>query len=177
MKSFDEQWQTQPDRALESVFRAEYANLCRTAYRLVGKHEVSEDLVQDAFMELWKRRESLDFHISVNAYLRRAVTNRSLNYLRDNRRLVPMPDNPAAFGGSTNSNPAEISELRELIVKTIDGLPEKCREAFILSRYEAFSYKEIAEQLNISVKTVEKHIAKGLLTLRNVLHAENFLIK
>ncbi len=177
MDPFESDWQHQPEKALEAVFRSEYAALCRTALRLVGRSDVAEDLVQDAFLEVWRRRESLDFHLSVRAYLRRAVANRALNYLRDNRRLTELPDDLGRWGRSVQDVPAETAELQRLIAETIDGLPEKCREAFVLSRYEDFSYREIAEQLNISIKTVEKHIAKGLLTLRNVLRAQHFLKK
>ncbi len=171
-------WQQNPEKALEEVFRAEYVHLCRTAIRLVGRADVAEDLVQDAFLEVWRRRENLDFQISVQAYLRRAVANRSLNFLRDNRRLTELPPDVATRPGDLNGeSPTETAELQRLISDTIDGLPDKCREAFVLSRYEGLSYREIAEKLGISVKTVEKHIAKGLLSLRNVLRANHFLKK
>jgi RNA polymerase sigma-70 factor (ECF subfamily) len=171
-------WQQNPEKALEEVFRSEYVHLCRSALRLVGRADVAEDLVQDAFLEVWRRRENLDFRISVQAYLRRAVANRSLNYLRDNRRTTELtPEISARPGHLNGESPTETAELQRLISDTIDRLPDKCREAFLLSRYDGFSYKEIAEKLGISVKTVEKHIAKGLLSLRNVLRANHFLKK
>lgn len=160
--------------AVEVLFREEYEGLCRTAYRYLSDKVIAEDIVQEVFFELWKRRDSLEINISLPAYLRRSVVNKSLNYIRDNRRTVAVAE-PGQYLSQSSAAPAvSAAELQAVLRKGIDELPDKCREAFLLSRHEELSYKEIAEKLDISVKTVEKHIAKGLAHLRVVLRAHGW---
>jgi len=120
------------------------------------------------FFEIWKKRERLEFRTSVGAYLRRAVTNRALNYIRA-KKMDFEGEDAALQLRSTEINSVkklEIEDLQRLIDNSIEELPEKCRLVFGMSRFEEMKYAEIAESLGISIKTVENHISKALKLLK-----------
>jgi len=143
-----------PDACLAELYSDYYEYLVKSVYRMVPDQSTAEDLVQEVFFEIWKKRERLEFRTSVGAYLRRAVTNRALNYIRAKKM---------DFEGE---DAAEIDDLQQLINDSIDLLPEKCRAVFAMSRFEEMKYAEIAESLGISIKTVENHISKALKLLK-----------
>ncbi len=159
------------DRAMELLFHRFYAYLCRSAYRVLGEEAVAEDLVQEVFYELWKRRKELHITTSLKAYLRRATVNKTLNYIRDQRKVYFEQEDKISLPALRPSavQRLEAAELQQLIDQSIDSLPERCRIIFILSRFEDMTYKEIASELGISEKTVENQISKALRLLREAL--------
>jgi len=159
------------ERAIEQLFEQYYAYLCRSAFRLLPDGHLAEDLVQEVFYELWKRRESLRISISLKAYLRRATVNKTLNYIRDHRKVFFEAEDHQPLAGKLDDaqQRLEAAELQERIDRAIDQLPDRCRIVFVLSRFEEMTYAEIADQLNISVKTVENQISKALRSLRKAL--------
>lgn len=133
----------------------------------------SEDIVQDLFTKLWQRKDSLDHIDNIQAYLRRSAANSSLNYLKKNQKISYTDDWSAHESTEVHEpQPDTVDELRKLIHLTIDQLPDRCRLVFIMSRYDRMSYKEIASQLDISIKTVENQISKALKVLRKVVGNE-----
>ena len=159
------------ESVIRVLFDEYYQYLCRSIYRVVPDSSISEDIVQEVFMELWKKRESIKITTSIKAYLRRSALNRALNYLRKNKvkfeEEVQIPDHGSLdSGGQSNM---EVMELQDRINGIIDELPERCRIIFCMSRFEEMSYKEIAEALSISVKTVENQMSKALKILRTRL--------
>ena len=156
--------------AISLIFRAYYSYLCKVAYKILPDTNLAEDLSQEVFFELWRKRGQLPAITSLKAYLRRATVNRALNYIRDQRIRFsdeepgPMPGNAVSVGQQM-----EADELQQRIDEAIDGLPERCRIVFVLSRFEDMSYQEIADALDISVKTVENQISKALRQLRESL--------
>lgn len=157
--------------AFDALFRAYYAPLCYYAASLNdGDRDEAEDLVQQAFIKLWEQRETLQINWSVKAYLYRTVHNASLNRLRAakvrnkykqyNAEQLEMNHYPA---------PEPEPELRERLQKALADLPTQCRQVFELSRFEDLKYREIAEHLNISIKTVETHMGKALRLLKTQL--------
>ena len=155
---------------MEVLFKRYYAFVSLSVLRLVPDPATAEDIAQDVFFEIWRRRSSLDIHVSLKAYLRRAAVNKTLNHLRDKRNHkneelselqseIQIPENPTL----------ETNELNALIERAIEALPERCRLVFKLSRLEEMSYQEIADKLGISVKTVENQIVKALKMLRDAL--------
>ncbi len=157
-------------QAIEYLFKSEYKSLCFTAYRVVKEQHTAEDLVQDVFFELWRRRETINIRTSIRAYLKRAVINKTLNYVRDKK--IKYDDEGALQFTSTKQNiqlELEASEMQKLIDLALDDLPPKCQMVFLLSRYDQLSYQEIADKLDISTKTVENHISKALKRLRIAL--------
>lgn len=156
---------------MEAIFHRHYGAVCKAIYRIIPEPETAEDLAQEVFLELWRRRESLQISTSPAAYLRRAAVNKALNYLRDRKITwgddAELPSLPDTQPGTQSQ--LEAAELQRLLDQYIEELPEKCRLVFILSRFESLSHAEIAEQLHISVKTVENQMTKALRFLRQAL--------
>ena len=160
------------EAALRHIFKAYYRPLLADAWRLVPDRSICEDLVQEVFVELWRKREELSIHSSLRAYLRRAVVNRAINHLKSDKRFVgeeylPQSDAETPEAGWEQNNEQELNESR--IHEAIAQLPEKCRVVFVLSRFEHKSHKEIAEMLDISTKTIENQITKAMKILREFL--------
>lgn len=165
-------FQIDPDRALGLIFERFYNEVCGHIYRIIPLREATEDIAQSIFLELWQKRKSLDIQTSVGAYLHKMARTRTLNYIRDNKRYQYSSDDEARGMPSVGIGPLQtlmMSELESVVNGAIDGLPERCRLVFILSRFEGMSYKEIAETLDISTKTVENQISKALQLLREAL--------
>ncbi|GAB5552195.1 MAG: RNA polymerase sigma-70 factor [Saprospiraceae bacterium] len=159
-----------PDQAIEVLFRAYFPYICTIIYKFIPNSQVAEDLAQDIFFDLWKRKDRLQFTGSIKAYLRRSSINKSMNFLRDQK--------PEAFSESPENEiytPIQIDpsladqELQQQIDAAIDQLPERCRIIFILSRFDDLTYKEIGQLLDIAPKTVENQIVKALRLLRQSL--------
>jgi RNA polymerase sigma-70 factor, ECF subfamily len=166
-QSFFEQLPHNAELAFEGLFKSYFEELCQVAYRVLRDEHQAQDLAQEVFFELWKKRDQLQINTSLRAYLKRAVLNRTFNYLRDQRLQIsdePLPDPPLPDPDVLKTLGA--SELQALIDAAIDQLPEKCRLVFVLSRFDELSYREIATQLSISEKTVENQVSKALKFLR-----------
>jgi RNA polymerase sigma-70 factor (ECF subfamily) len=125
--------------------------------------------VQEAFISLWDKRDNIDLSKSVKSYLSSIIYTRSLNYLRDNKKfnkeLLGFENINQQSGYSQTDRLIE-AELKERIDTAIKELPEKCREIFMLSRFENLKYQQIADKLQISVKTVEAQMSKALQHMR-----------
>lgn len=160
--------QSNSDLAIDWIFRRYYP-MCRTAALRVLKDEhLAEDITQDVFLELWKKREDRKINIALKAYLRRSVMNRCLNHIRD-KKMAFEDEEKVPEWPSTDSNALselEAGELEQTLQKAIDGLPERCRIIFTLSRFEDMKYQQIADQLGISIKTVENQMSKALRIIR-----------
>ena len=159
------------EQAMDILFHRHYSSICRAVYRILKDNNLAEDIAQEVFLGLWKKRENLNITTSVQAYLKRAAINKSLNYIRDQKiKLNDSSEMPIlANNQSSTQQRLEADDLQKLINKTIENLPKRCRIIFVLSRFEEKSYKEIAAELDISIKTVENQISKALKILRKAL--------
>ena len=159
------------DQAIAHIFRLHYGFICQAVFRVIPDQNLTEDLAQEVFFELWRKREQLQISSSLKAYLRRAAVNRSLNYIRDQKLSFDAEEDqaPIASQQPTALQQLEADELQGYIDQAIDQLPERCRIVFVLSRFEQMSYAEIAKNLDISPKTVENQISKALRLLRTAL--------
>lgn len=160
--------QSGDQQALSHVFTKHYGRICSVAYRMIADKQIAEDLGQEVFMDLWNKRKQLMIKTSLGAYLSKAISNKTLNHIRDNKiklapddKILQMPTK----GGSVQQS-MESEELQLKIKAAIASLPERCRMVFVLSRYQQLTYAEIAENLDISVKTVENQISKALKILK-----------
>jgi len=134
--------------------------------------DLAKEIVHEAFLKLWEKRDEVDTSKSVKSYLYTSVYNRSLNYIRDNKKFDKTEGKTELLERAENwdsSNQMIADEIQAKITQTLDDLPEKCRQIFMMSRYEELKYKEIAEKLNISIKTVETQMTKALKALRKNL--------
>ena len=162
--------------ALEQLFHLYYAGLCNYAESLLHKPEVAEEVVQDVFFNIWKNRTKLELHTGWQSYLFRAVYNNAMMHIRKAKREMSLDEHWAQQQLLAGDNPGDAMELRDLqaaILFTMGKLPARTREIFHMSRFEHMKYKEIAEKLSISVKTVEANMGRALKTLRITLEAYN----
>lgn len=161
-----------------ALFRRYHANLLFYASRLVGEVE-AEDVVQDVFVDLWRRRNEVEMGDDIQAFLYKAVYTRSLNVLKHREVVGSYEETLLAIGNKRAEYYAqddnevvkriEDRELRGVISRAIGELPEKCRVVFKLSYLHDMKNKDIAQLLKVSPRTVEAHIYKALRYLRNRL--------
>jgi len=156
----------------EKLFRDYFIPLTAFAKKYVGDIDSAKEIVHDVFVNLWSKRETIDIEKSVKSYLYTSAYNRSLNYIRDKKKFetnITVEDNSIHSSEWSFDNDIEALELEEKINKVISSLPEKCKQVFLMSRFEGLKYHEIAEKLNISIKTVESQMSKALKALRENL--------
>lgn len=163
------------ESGMQYMYDQYYRYLCHAVYKVLGDSNTVEDIVQEVYYEIWRKREQLDIQISLKAYLRRAAINKSLNHIRNQKmKFTDDEDIKERFIDDDNSHDKlEVVELQDVINESVSSLPEKCRIVFSMSRFEAMSYKEIAHELQISVKTVENQISKALKVLRGSIREYN----
>ncbi|TND07841.1 MAG: RNA polymerase, sigma-24 subunit, ECF subfamily [Bacteroidetes bacterium] len=155
-------------KAFEHVFRAYYQPLSRYASGLLGDRDAAEEVVQQLFCRLWEKRENFQVSGSLKSYLFRAVHNAVMNEIKHEKVKQAYMQNQV-HDRPQQEQPGSALQAKELegkIQAAIGELPEHCRHVFRLSRFEGLSYREIAEVLGISVKTVENQMGKALKTLR-----------
>lgn len=170
---------TQDMNPLEVLFKRFYKPLRAYAFRFVNDKDLAEDIVQDSFFELWQRRADIRFEDdAVKSYLFKTVYNRSLNALNNQQHhIYPLESTKEEdvldqYLSSYIQNSEQsllFKELEEEIMGYISTLPPQCHKVFTLSRTYGLKNREIAEQLNISIKAVEKHIGKALFGLKEYL--------
>lgn len=166
------------DRAsFEIIFRKEFQGMVFFAQKYVKDFDTAREIAQDSFLQLWEKRETIDTSRQVKSYLSTIIFNKCQNYLRDNRKfnsqLLAIEDLNFVDDNAYSDLLVE-AELSEKINRVIELLPEKCKEIFILNRYENLKYQEIAAQLNISIKTVEAQMSKALQHMR--LHLAEYIL-
>jgi RNA polymerase sigma-70 factor (ECF subfamily) len=156
-------------RALGLLHMRYYESLCNTAYKKVGDELTVEEIVQDVFVVLWEKASQLDFDGDVKNYLFATLRNKVLYEIRSRiakMNLVALYEPVPEIYLTDASHLLQAKELEQRIHSIIEELSPQSREAFKLSRFEQMSYKMIAERMDISVTTVEKHISKALSVLR-----------
>ena len=163
---------TESDReAFDCLFRHFYARLVPFACKYVKSKASAADIVQESFVKLWQKRQTLDPNRSIKAYLYQMVRNRSLNYIRDHSKeevgLEPLQKRGIPSDSDGHESKTTSSELPEVLTQWIEELPNRQREAFKLSRFEGLDHEEVAEVMDISPNTVNNHIVAALKTLRD----------
>lgn len=164
------------EAAFAHVFREYYAALLNYASRLLRDAEEANDMVQDTFCRLYERRASLHAGIDLKPYLYKSVYNGCMNAIKHRRvaqEYVNKELEEFYFSRVVETPEAELAlrdeELRRAVDHAVQTLPERCREVFVLSKVDGLSNKEIADKLQISVKTVENQMTTALSKLRKEL--------
>jgi len=158
--------------AFEMIFKTYYQPLCNYAYSFVHDRDEAEEIVQATFLSVWEKKDNLTIHTGVKPYLYAMVRNAALNVLKHEKikqQHATVELAVAERSAESVTRTVMASELEDRIYKALNKLPEQCRLVFKLSRFEELKYAEIAEQLNISIKTVENQMGKALKIMREQL--------
>jgi len=154
----------------EQLFREHFNPMCHFVMTYVSDHDAAQEIVQDVFINLWQKRETITSTLTLKSYLFTSAKNRSLNYIRDQKKFRSyVLDIEAELEETVVEDIFAEQETADKINAALEKLPAKCRQVFELSRYDELKYKEIADKLGISQKTVEIHISKALKVLREEL--------
>ncbi|TDO05536.1 RNA polymerase sigma-70 factor [Sunxiuqinia elliptica] len=164
------------EAAFNKAFESYYSRLCFFADNIIHDYDQSSSIVQQVFVDLWLKRERLDVVYSLKGFLFRSVRNQSLDWLRHRKveseylQELSFKQEEAVF-----LDQLELAELNDKINTAIQELPEKCREIFVLCRFEGLKYAEIASRLEISVKTVETQMSIALKKIRTKVSDSQYL--
>lgn len=156
-------------RAYEALFNLYYKPLCRYCRKFVDSMEVAEEVVGDVFFAIWKNRQKYEIQSSGLSYLFTATRNRAYDYLRRGQRdrTVALEEAREAEDAAPSTQlMMEADEVQIRLRTAIESLPPSCRQIFCLSRDEGMKYHEIADHLNLSVKTVETQMGRALRQIR-----------
>lgn len=158
------------ERAFDTIFKQYYKPLCQFSYSLIKDQDTAENLVQEVFVKLWEKRENMTNIDNLLSYLMGMVRNQSVDFLRKEKTNSKIYNQlrPESSGNTTEEQISK-NEFEEKLLKSILNLPERCRTAIEMSRFEGFSNKEIAQKMEISVKGVEALIGRSLKLLRSEL--------
>jgi RNA polymerase sigma-70 factor, ECF subfamily len=161
----------------EKLFDDYYTMLCVIACDIVKNKQVAEELVDEVFVNLWFKRDSIQVYKSIRAYLIKSVQNRCFNWLEQSKheRLICTNEYEISIFDSIKwsddyplGNLLE-KELQNVIQKSVEALPAQCKTIFLLNRDQELTYQEISIQLNISVNTVKTQMKIALSKLRDAL--------
>ena len=166
MKELDSQ------TAFRDFYNMTYDRLFRIAYYYVKQEEWSQEIVLDIFLKLWKQRDTLLDVKNIEDYCFILVKNASLNYLEKESKYATILSDSLPESQEQSYSPEESlisEELFAIYVKALDRLPERCREIFISIREEKQSYAQVAEELDISIKTVDAQLQKAVTRLKEMI--------
>ena len=164
---------TKKEETVENLFRTHFEALCRLSSKYIYDFDTSKDIVHEVFVSFWQKFDALPEDTQYKSYLFTAVRNKSFNYLRDQKKHLNIVEAEAETAPERDDS-METQELAREIGYGLNLLPEKCRQVFELSRFEGLKYEQIAEKLDISIKTVEGQMSKALRLLRD--HLQDFLM-
>lgn len=166
---------TGDEKAFEALFHRTFRRLYDFALKITKDETIAEDILQDVFMKLWKKKDRVESN-NIEAYLFRLVRNQCIDYIKFVKII-----SAKTIELETDRKYEELyridfirdepyllihEELKLEIEKTIESLPARCKEVFILSRIEGLKNREIAERLQINIKNVERHLARAIKTFR-----------
>jgi RNA polymerase sigma-70 factor, ECF subfamily len=158
--------------AFDYLFTYYYSGLCHFAYKYLGDHQSAEDVVQDIFVSFYFESPQLEIKSSLKSYLFVSVRNRCLNWQKHHQSVEKYRQMILRKTDERDDLPVEMlaeSELRSAIEKGMEKLPVRCREIFVMSRMKGLSNQQIADELQLSKRTVELQITNALKILRTEL--------
>jgi len=162
------------EKVFEEVYKTYFKALHAYAFSILDDTEQAEEMVQQVFLKLWERKDRIEIHSSMQAYLYRSVFNESMNFLKHEKvkqAHVSFVKHTTTESGNNHQRTIDSRELESNIRRAMNQLPEQCRTIFQMSRFEELKYREIADKLQLSVKTIENQMGKALKIMRAELAA------
>lgn len=155
----------------ERVFKEHFKNLHAYACSILKDSDDAEEMVQNVFYKLWEKKEKISELQSVPAYLYRSVYNECMNFVKHEKVKTAYEAHAVHHGdiASDAQDTARAKELERRLSEAMNSLPEQCRTIFQMSRFEEMKYREIADKLGLSVKTIENQMGKALKIMRTQL--------
>jgi len=158
----------------KGLFDDHYRPLCNVAFRISGDLDQAEDIVQDVFLKIWNQQDLLNVDQNIKSYMYTMVRNHALEIIRRQQLGARITDEILYLHTAANSDAIDDNEIEKYLILdriyiSIRQLPPKCSEVFTLSKVNGLTYVQIAEKMNISVKTVENHMGKALRLMRELL--------
>ncbi|RAW00891.1 RNA polymerase sigma-70 factor [Pseudochryseolinea flava] len=155
----------------EALFKNYHRQLVNLAYNLLRDKDLAKDVVQEVFLKLWKNKDELHFGEQIHHYLFRATVHTAMNAIRFQKKIVRIDDDPVidTLTASEHRDDISYTELEVNVREAIDRLPPKCKTIYLLSRHEGLKYQQIADVLELSLKTVENQMGIALEKLRQDL--------
>lgn len=150
----------------EAQFKSLYRPLCLLALRYTDRIDEAEDIVQQAFADVWDKSVAGLFIGNLKAYLFQAVRNRSLDAVQSANRETPLDELPDDTPDLSGDEAVARAERDARLWQAIDDLPAERRRIFLMAKRDGLSYREIADELRLSIKTVKNQMSKALKTLR-----------
>ena len=159
------------EAAFKVIFNDFYSKLYYFVLEFVPLKDVAENIVQDTLVTLWNKRNQLKDDSNLTSYLFTVAKNNALKSLREKKYSQKLFSNAMDVGeldlnvetlSTVDTSVCAFMDIEQIIQETLASLPPQCRKVFELSRFQEMKNREIAEELNISIKTVEKHISKGI---------------
>jgi len=160
---------------IQNLFNQYYSPLCNYATKIISDSTIAEDIVQDIFVQLWEN-EKLNNIENTERFLLRATKYKCIDYLRTKRINIEISLENLPEIIYTEDKDINEEDIEPLLYYYTSKLPPKTREVFLLSRKSGLTYKEIANDLNISVKTVENQMSRALRIMRELLKDNELLI-
>ncbi len=166
-------------RAFDVLYHTYSQKLYGFAFSMLKNHEDAKEVVQETFFKIWEKRDRIDPSGSIQAFLFSVSYHTTIDLLRQRLRndqyRIYLQNRLPEQEHSSEEDPAYYQELVRIVDETVRDLPEQRRKIYLLSREEGLSHREIAEKLNISVKTVENQINLALKAIRKQLDADDLL--
>lgn len=162
--------------AFNEIYERHWQRMAEYVLRVIKSQDEAQDIVQEIFVSIWRRRETIEIKGSLVAYLLKSARNLSLKYIEKNlhkENFYHSLSTHLADVQLLKLTPIEVKEMEEQLERAIDALPSKMREVFRLSRFENKSYKEIAAELGIAETTVKKQINNALKIIRSQFGGQN----
>jgi RNA polymerase sigma-70 factor (family 1) len=163
------------NKKIEGIFHQFYSPLCNYAAKMVHDEHAAEDIVQTLFIQLFEKN-NLNTVDNIEGYLLRSIRFKCIDHIRKVKRLVSLPITEITEDSVNIPHEITEEEIEPLFHYYAAKLPTRIREVFLLSRVSKLTYKEIAEELNITQKTVENQMGSALKKLRTILRDEHLYL-
>ncbi len=158
--------------SFQTLFNTEYEKLCRLALAYMQDEQLAEDVVQETFIKIWEQKQDIITAPNARYYLAAAVRNNCISALRKLKNSqvsytdnTPEPEPEPFFYVKPGE---EQEQQRRKIADALNQLPPKCREVFLMVKLQDFSYKQAADALDVSIKTIENQMGKALRIFREI---------